>query len=38
MVQYPEGIKQIIEHMNIILNDASYIPYEGQKHETERRM
>ena len=38
MVQYPEEIKQIIEHMNVILNDASYIPYEGQKHETERRM
>lgn len=38
MVQHPEEIKQIIEHMNVILNDASYIPHEGQKHETERRM
>lgn len=38
MAQYPEEIKQIIEHMNVILNGANYISHDSQKQRAERRL
>lgn len=33
MVEKPDEIQQIVEHMDIIINDKDYVQYDDNKHE-----